>query len=135
MSRIKNAREIEVEEKLRRELSTFPLYHDSHWVGVVERAPEHFCIGYGPTHSRMYNEGKTHFDVEVKGTRGDVLFLTIEEDKRRKGYGKKLYTAIERVLKELGCTVVQTTPSGEGVSFWQKVGFDRSCQVGLEKSI
>ncbi len=63
------------------------------------------------------------------------MWIGIEQDKRKQGYGTRLYLIIEAICKDLGCIRMQTSPSGQGNYFWPRMGFVTPCPVGLEKSL
>ena len=77
--------------------------------------------------------GQTHFDLEITPEICDILDFEIEDEHRRKGYGKKLYLIIEELARTYKCKRIQTSPSGDGVVFWPHIGLTQSCKIGIEK--
>ena len=63
----------------------------------------------------------------------DILGFEIKEDQRDKGYGRALYLIVEEFARETGYRKVQTSPSGQGVTFWPYMGLTQPCEFGVEK--
>lgn len=118
------AKEAQVTALVRAHLSEFPLYNPNHYVSVFAEIKEpHTCIRYAPSRNSALAIRETSFALEIKEVQGDVLWISIQEEHRNRGHGRQLYEAIERVLRELNCTSVQTFPSGMGKYFWPRMGF------------
>ncbi len=124
--------EKEIADLMQRCLAQFPLSSETDRIQVVIHG-NRTHISYLTEESNR-REG-THFDLTLEGTLCDVINLDISKNKRRNGYGRKLYQAIEQFARDIGCTKIQTTPSGEGKHFWPKMGFTSRNEIGLERSI
>ncbi len=133
--RIVTPAEYSLEMRMRKSLESFPLYRPSHWVLVCIEDSNHICIGYGPTPNRRINKGETIFDLEIKKRTCDILHFFISGDERRKGYGRRLYQTIEEFARNLGCRRLVTSPSGQGLEFWPKMGFRKPIEGGFQKSL
>jgi len=60
----------------------------------------------------------------VRGKKGFGGWVFIPEPLRKKGHGSSLLGVVEIVLKELGCSEIELTPSGEGkLEFYGKRGY------------
>lgn len=120
--RIVTPAEYAIEEKLRRGLTTFPLYKPSDWLSAIIKDGKTY-IGYGPTPSRSINERKTIFDLTIEGGVLDIVQFFIERGKTRQGLGTDLYGRIEKFAWESGIRRLVTSPSGQGKNFWPEMGF------------
>ena len=134
MMTVKTVRKQEIEILARKELESFSLYRKDHLIAVEENEQGHLTIGYRTT-SGKESIGEARFDVEIKGKTGDILYIHITQPERRKGNGRALYGVVEGICLKLGCTKMQTTPSGQGKYFWPKMGFNVLQPFWLEKDI
>jgi GNAT superfamily N-acetyltransferase len=128
--RILTPAEYAIEERLREKLATFPLYKPSDWLSALIKDGSTY-IGYGPTPSRSINEGKTMFDLTIKGGVLDIIQFFIQRGRTRQGLGTNLYNRIEEFAWESGIRRIVTSPSGQGNNFWPKMGFKQPVEGKL----
>lgn len=114
-------------------LKPWALFDESHAILVAQRE-DSTSLSYWTARSQQ-TENQTKFNVQIIGTTCDVLDFDIMDEYRRMGYGRALYKALEKFAIEYGCTKMQTAPSGQGIKFWPKMGFNTPCKIGLEKSL
>lgn len=124
-------RKKQLESLFRDLLSHFPLY-SSHQEVCVSVGRDQLYVRYS-TGNIYVNNQCTRVDVIVKDGVGDIIQLTIEPTRRRQGHGRLLVECVEAFCRREGCTSMQTTPSGQGIDFWPKVGYNETCSVGLLK--
>ena len=108
----------------------FPLYAEHHWVYAAQLNDTRGMH----THVMYRSEIKhfvTNMSLQWEGERAYILTFFIDLDKQGEGHGKKLYEVAKALLQEHGCTHVRTTPSGDGVGFWPKMGF-QPCDAEFE---
>jgi ribosomal protein S18 acetylase RimI-like enzyme len=89
---------------------SWPLY-DPKALTVQQHHGKTF-VTYGTDRRRE----KTHFDLEIDNGTCYLLGISIDKEHRGKGLGKQLYRIIETIAAELGCRVVEMTPSGSTVT-------------------
>jgi GNAT superfamily N-acetyltransferase len=100
----------------------FPLYAENHLVYAMQIAEK----GSVRTLLHYRRENKpfvTSMNVQWEGERAYILTFFIDEFQKGKGYGRMLYEVAKALCAEHGCTHIRTTPSGDGVGFWPKMGF------------
>ena len=113
-----------------RNLIKFPLFENSHTL-VVHQNTDGFSISYRnspcilitPGGKMRINPSHISLDIQVQNRTGYTLGIHIPENERRKGYGRQLYNIAECLFKNLDCSIARTTPSGQGIYFWPKMGF------------
>lgn len=114
----------DVESLLRESLASFPLYKSSHYV-QAHGSPDCLDIEYQSLPFLPSNKLKgieLHFGM--RGRKGFGGWVFIPEPLRKKGYGSSLMCIVENVLRELGCSEIELTPSGKGkLEFYGKRGY------------
>lgn len=113
-------------ENLIRELVIYNLrqtiiFQESHGLLVVANN-QIVSINYWTEASQTIPD-QTALNLQIQKGICYILILDIKESERRQGHGRDLYHATERIAKELNCNRIITTPSGEGIPFYQKMGF------------
>ena len=102
--------EQELEACTRRHLrEEFPLYKEEHEV----RAHIWFTnttVAYRTRQGIPFES--TYFDIEFKRNICDINHIEIEPEERRKGHGRKFYSAVENIAREYGSEKVRLTASG-----------------------
>lgn len=126
--------EYAIEQRLREKIATFPLYKSSDWLSALVGDRKTY-IGYGPTPNRSINEGRTIFDLTIEGGVLDIVQFFIEKGRTRQGLGTDLYNRIEGFAWELGIRRLVTSPSGQGIIFWPKMGFKQPLEGKLVEKL
>lgn len=91
-------------------LSKFPLFKENHAIPVV-KLEKGWYLGYR-TENQNRLEGTTHFEVNTEEDICYLLDIEVKEELRGKGYGASLYSIVETIAKDLGCSKLEQTPSG-----------------------
>ncbi len=103
----------EIEQVVRRELSTWAMYRPRDEVIVHELASGRWFIGYQLRRA-------TNWEVNIEGDVFYLLSIRLSLDLRGSGLGSQLYGVIERIAAAAGCHRIQQTPSG-----WVRTGETR----------
>jgi ribosomal protein S18 acetylase RimI-like enzyme len=70
------------------------------------------CISY-KTSQKWRDRGTTNFSVNIIENVYYILFIELHPDFKHQGLGSKLYSLLTDIAKELGCTRIEQTPSGQ----------------------
>ncbi len=119
-------------DEFERMLIKFPLSKETDKVQVIAHKGK-FHIAYLTDGRTRVNQ--TCFDLEIRENICGILGFFIKDEQKGKGYGKSLYLIVEEIAKYFRCDRIQTSPSGQGLSFWPYMGFDRKCDIGIEKML
>ena len=112
---------------LERRLQSVPVYQPAHQV-VAKTHKNGTWVCYKTSESLGSIES-TRADLQISGRTCYLLWMCIDADKRRMGYGRKLYETLEIFCRDQECTVIELTPSGNGKEiFWRKMGFQRKSE-------
>jgi GNAT superfamily N-acetyltransferase len=95
----------EIEQVVRRELSTWAMYRPRDEVIVHPIRSGLWFIGYQPARA-------TSWHANIEGEIFYLLGIRLSLDLRGEGLGSQLYEAIERIATATGCRRIQQTPSG-----------------------
>ena len=126
---VRTGKEGEVANSVIERLRRFSQFDDSHSV-LVHQNRDGFSIAYWTAEKRTIFE-QTQFNIQTKGEIGYVLDIFIAQP--RQGFGRELYGCVEDIFRDLSIFKIRTTPSGQGIYFWPKMGFNPINAVELEK--
>jgi len=101
-------------------LRDFSLFDNNSSI-IVHRNSDGYSIGYWTGISRI-NPEQTSIDLQSIKDVGFILSLNIAQ--RRKGHGRSLINVVEKTFRNLHCSKIRATPSGQGRLFFPKVGFN-----------
>lgn len=116
----------DIESLLRDSLSSsFVLYESSHHV-QAHGSSDCLDIEYQSLPFLSTNKFKgveLHFGLRGEG-HGFLGWVLIPKPLRGNGYGSSLMSVAEKVLRDLGCSEIELTPSGDGkLEFYGKRGY------------
>ena len=110
-----------IANRMREILTRIPTYHPSH-LCYAKRHQGGISVAYRT--DEILPTRSTHFDFQINGDIAYVLYIQRDTKDRGKGIGRKMYEAIEQLLRERGCKIVELTPSGSGKKgIWESLGF------------
>lgn len=130
----RNNLELRLREKLRQ---GFGLYDEKHWVLVLEWDGNVY-FSYWSSSDRAENIKKSGFDIQVEKGICYILYLQIEKDYRKRGYGSQLLKVVEDFCcSEFLVKKFQTTPSGisKRDEFYGKRGYEYVNEDEVVKNI
>jgi GNAT superfamily N-acetyltransferase len=123
----------ELFEMIERSMASFPLLSESDKLLVVPHLDD-LHIDYWTAETQSGRD-QIKFDLQIREGVCDILGFFIKMSHRRKGYGTKLYSSVEEFAREYGCEYMQTTPSGQGIEFFKKRGFNIAWKFGVRKNL
>lgn len=94
--------------------------------------PERFLVG--EVDGRIVASVMAGYD----GHRGWLYYLAVDPSCRRKGYGRAIVQAAERMLQEAGCPKINLqvrTSNREVIAFYECIGFAVDEVVGMGKRL
>jgi GNAT superfamily N-acetyltransferase len=115
----------QLEETFREFLKDMAVYKPDDKVHAVEHNG-HICIGYNQSHKNY----PASISLQLEGKVCYILTMEVHPELRREGVGTALYKAVELFCLQQGITTMETTPSGQGVSFWPMMGFTAIKRIG-----
>ncbi len=105
-------------------LSTINAHEHSGGISV------NYFLGGLPT-----NRDRTYFELQIVGEECYILGFGVERSKRKQGYGSELFRRVELFCSRYGLRKLITTPSGQGILFWAKMGFEKINEHETAKAI
>jgi ribosomal protein S18 acetylase RimI-like enzyme len=150
---VKTQLETETEKAFRDCLAGFPAYsptdevyvvdiganpiRDCHSINAFTRASwagkkdigVNLCVGYNVNAFRRASlAGKkdgpvAEISIQLEGDRCYVLSIAVRKDQGRRGFGRRLYQAVEAFCAGRGVREMELCPSGMGLLFWPAMGF------------
>lgn len=94
--------------------------------------PELFLVG--KQDGRVVATAMAGYD----GHRGNVYYLAVHEDYRRRGLGQKLMTEVETRLRRLGCpkvNIMVRSDNDEQTAFYEAIGYAHNAVRSLGKRL
>lgn len=96
----------------------FPLYSEQHSLFAKVNDNKIYIVY---DEDQLLVDHRTRAYIQIQGNLAHINSVEVKE--KSKGFGTKLYSAIEEFLKDMGCSLVRLTASGMGLNFWPKMGF------------
>ena len=83
-----------------------------------------FIVYRANPHTPMTPQLPPLFDLNIKGELCIIADFKIQEDSRRRGYGRQMLEAVKDIARNLGCRELDVVPGGEGtLKFYLAMGF------------
>jgi GNAT superfamily N-acetyltransferase len=106
-----------VNAQMCKEFTIFHMKEHSLWsrfsaIIAVQISSNKVWVGTAATRGSR-RQGTTNFDINIHDKTLYILKVELEKIYRGKGYGEELYLVLEKVARDLGCTSIRQTPSGQ----------------------
>ena len=111
-------------------LKKFPLYNSEEDI-TVKKTDRAVHISHPPLYNHKERLEKIHLDLQIEDKICYLMFMHIEKEKQRQGYGTKLYQCIENFCKKMNVNKIMTNPAGKGsLEFILSLGFENKTEKG-----
>jgi len=123
----------EISDLIKEKLRKFPIFNETHKIGVKKIDEEKLWIGYRTADENP--RSTTRFDLNIIGNTCYILWIELAKEHKGKDLGKSLFKIIEDFAKDYGCNKVRLTPSGQTISGKSRLEYMKSLgyhEVGIE---